>query len=88
MPPIDTFQSYSPSPQSPVTHAVAITPDDAADLTHVTRALYLGTGGDLRVTIADGSTLTFVNMVQGWHPIRVQKVWAAGTSANQIVGCW
>jgi len=48
----------------------------------------LGTGGDVRLTLADGSTVTFVNMVQGWHPIRTSKVWATGTTADHMVGCW
>ena len=88
MPIVDTFAGYSPNTQSPISHAVAITPDDTADLSHLTRALYVGTGGDVRVTLADGSTLTFVNMVQGWHPIRVTRVWAAGTTAEFLVGGW
>ena len=88
MPITDAFAGFSPSPQSPITHALAITPDDANDLGHLTRALYVGTGGDVRVTLADGGTLTFVNMVQGWHPIRVSRVWAAGTTADHLVGCW
>ena len=88
MPIVDAFQGYSPSTQSPVAHALSVSPDDGADLTHLTRALYVGTGGDVRVTLADGGTLTFVNMVQGWHPIRVTRVWASGTTADHIVGCW
>lgn len=88
MPISDPFKGYSPSLQSPISHGAAITPDDTTDLGHVTRALYLGAGGDLRVTLADGSTLTFVAMLQGWHPIRAAKVWAAGTTADHIIGCW
>lgn len=88
MPILDDFKGYSPSMQSPVTHGVAVVPDDAADLTHLTRALYIGTGGDVRVTLADGSAVTFVNMVQGWHPMRVARVFATGTTADHMVGCW
>ena len=88
MPIIDDFKGYSPSTQSPISHGTAITPDDAADLGHLTRALYVGTGGDVRVTLADGSAMTFVNMVQGWHPMRVARVWATGTTADHMVGCW
>lgn len=85
---LDDFKGYSPSLQSPATHAVAVTPDDATDLGHLTRALYVGTGGDVRVTLADGSAVTFVNMVQGWHPMRVVRVWASGTTADHMMGCW
>lgn len=88
MPITDTFEGQTPSGQSPITSAAVVTPDDANDLTHVTRAIYIGTAGDLRVTLANGGTLTFVNMVAGWHPIRVTRVWAAGTTADHIVATW
>lgn len=88
MPILDNFKGYSPSLQSPVTHGIAVTPDDATDLTQLTRALYIGTGGDVQVTLANGSAVTFVNMVQGWHPMRIVRVWATGTTADHMVGCW
>ena len=88
MPAIDPFQSYMPNLQSPLASATALTPDDGADLTHVSRALYLGVGGAVKVTLADGSIATFINMLAGWHPLRVRRVWATGTSATDIVGCW
>lgn len=87
MPITDSFAGHTPGMEAPVASAAPITPDDAADLTHVTRAVFLGTGGDLRVTMAGGETLVFVNMAPGWHPVRVARVWATGTTAAQIIGC-
>ena len=88
MPAIDDFQSYIANLQSPLSRAEAVTPDDANDLTHLTRALYIGTGGTVQLSLEDGTTVTFTNMAAGWHPIRVARVWATGTSATDIVGCW
>ncbi len=45
---LDRFKYYVPSTESPVSHAFAGTPDDGNDMTHVTQALYVGGGGDLR----------------------------------------
>jgi hypothetical protein len=83
----DRFKYYASSPESPVSHAFAVTPDDSADLTHVTRAFYVGGGGDLRVVMADGATVTFAALAPGWHPVRVRRVLATGTSATLITGC-
>jgi len=88
MPAKDDFQSHTPNTQSPVSHALAITPNDGVDLAYVSRAIFLGTGGDLTVLMADGSPASFVNMAPGWHPIRVGRVMATGTTADHIVGCW
>lgn len=88
MPATDDFQSHSPTMESPISHAVEITPDDAADLPRLTRAIHLGGAGDLRVTLRGGDEVTFAGMAAGWHPIRVARVFASGTTATAIVGCW
>ncbi|MFQ3251793.1 MAG: hypothetical protein ACI9U6_000067 [Loktanella salsilacus] len=82
----DRYKYYAASPESPVSHAFVVTPDDSADLTHVTRALYVGCGGDLRVVMADGATVTFAALAVGWHPVRVRRLLATGTSATLITG--
>ena len=84
----DRFKNYASSPESPVSHAFAVTPDDASDMTHVTRALYVGGAGDLQAMMADGTAVTFVAMSAGWHPVRVRRVLATGTTATSIVGCY
>ncbi|PIL21173.1 hypothetical protein P775_05690 [Puniceibacterium antarcticum] len=71
-----------------MTHATAITPNDTSDLSTLTRALYVGGAGDLRVTMADGNTVTFAGLPVGWHPVRVARVHSTGTTASNIVGCW
>ncbi|GIT93273.1 hypothetical protein JANAI61_37310 [Jannaschia sp. AI_61] len=85
---IDTFRGQATSLESPITNAQAVTPSDGADLSHATRALYVGQGGDLRVDMVGGATVTFVGLTAGWHPIRVTRVHATSTTADHIVGGW
>lgn len=85
---INTFDSHAKGLESPLSSAAQVTPTDAADLSHVSRALFVGAGGDLRVTTMDGQTVTFGGMAPGWHPIRVRRVLATGTTAAAIVACW
>jgi hypothetical protein len=83
----DTFRKHTRSLTSPPEHGAVVVPD--ADLCHVTRALYVGGGGNLRVRLQDGSELTLANVPAGTLiPIRVVRVLATGTSATQIVGLW
>jgi poly(3-hydroxybutyrate) depolymerase len=86
----DPFKSHARSLTSPPEHAVAILPDDAGTLDVVTRALYVGTAGDLRVRMAGGgAAVTLVNVAAGsLLPIRVDRVYATGTSAGGLLGFW
>ena len=49
------------------------------------RAIYVGTGGDLKLTV--GSTaVTFKNVPSGTLlPIRAQLIWSTGTTASNVV---
>lgn len=70
---------------SPVTGAVAVTPSDSTDLAEISLNLYVGTAGTLKVTMLDGSTVTYGAIAAGRHPLRVKRVWATDTSASNIV---
>lgn len=70
---------------SPVTGAVAVTPADDTDLAEISLNLYVGTAGTLKVTMLDGSTVSYGAIAAGRHPLRVKRVWATGTSAANIV---
>jgi hypothetical protein len=73
----------------PAGSAFAITKDDNNDLAYVTRGIYVGTSGDLKVDMADGSTVTFASLAAGVvHPLRVRKVYSSVTSALNIVGVY
>lgn len=74
---------------SPAAEAEAVTPDDDNDLAGgVTRALYVGTEGDLAVMTARGNVVTFRNAAGGYHPLRVIRVLDTGTTAADIVALY
>lgn len=63
----------------------AITPADT-DLADVTRALWVGTAGNLTLVMASGATLVLTNVPAGsLLPLKVTQVKAA-TTASGIVG--
>ena len=67
--------------------ALAVTPSDSTILP-TTRALYVGTTGNLSVVMADdGNTVLFSNVPVGIFPIQVIQVLAATTASN-IVALW
>lgn len=68
--------------------AITITPNDATDLSKVTRGLYIGATGNVRVLLYyDTVPVTFVGAVTGSVlPIRVKRVYATGTTATSLVG--
>lgn len=67
--------------------ANVVTPSDATFLP-TTRALFIGTAGDVAVQMADGQLVTFVNIANATMlPIQVNKVMAA-TSASNILAIY
>lgn len=84
----DIFEDRSSGLESPGYDAAAVTPSDSNDLQVTSRAIYVGTRGDLRVTAASGSVVTFVNLPEGFLPMRVSRVHASGTTAADIVAVW
>lgn len=67
--------------------AAEITPSDVADLQEFSRAIYVGTTGDIKVEMGEDDSVVTFKDVQGGSllPITVQKVFATGTTATNIV---
>lgn len=85
----DEFEHHTPSLTSPVSAAIAISPSDTEDLSHVTRALFVGVGGELVVTMLSGDTATLSNVQPGvMYPLRVTRVHATGTTAAAVLGLY
>lgn len=85
----DTFSNYKGGLESPATGAFTVTPSDAVDLAVTVRALYIGVGGDVKVTTVNDSTVTFVGCPAGLVlPVRVKKVFAVGSTATNIIGLY
>lgn len=69
--------------------AAAITPHDTNLLPVITRAIYVGGTGSLKVKTADGNDVTFPVVPVGTIlPIRAQQVFFTGTGASNLVALY
>jgi hypothetical protein len=75
---------------SKATDAVAVTPDDVNDLAQVpTDGLYVGIGGNIKVDMADGTTVTFTALKGGVvYPFEVSRIYDTDTTATNIVALY
>lgn len=82
------FSNFADNPAAPALSCFEIAPADAADLPSVTKALYVGTGGDIVLRPAGNDTdVVFRNVPSGFVlAVRVSAVRGSGTSAADIVG--
>lgn len=86
---MDPFISYNQNLNAPIRSGASITPDDASDLPVLPRAIYIGSGGDIAVTLADGDSVTLTGVPTGaLLPLRTQRVRQTGTSATGLVALW
>lgn len=70
---------------SPITGAVAAALSDTVDLPEVTLALYVSVAGAVKLTMIDGTVVTYPTLTAGRHHLRVRRVWTTGTAATGIV---
>lgn len=54
----------------------------------VCKALYVGVTGDVKVTMANGTDVTFKNVPVGILPIRAKRVFSTGTDASEILALY
>ena len=83
----DRYEGFARSIVGPARSGFAVAPDDATPLAAVSRAIYVGTGGDLVVVLADDADpVTLAAVPSGMLlPVRVRKVLATGTTADGLV---
>jgi len=84
---VDTFDSHSVSITAPPSNAASATPSDTSDLPFVSRAVYVGTSGDLRVLTQGGQDVTYKG-ISGTKILRVERIFATGTTASDIIYEW
>ncbi len=71
----------------PLIRGAAVTPSDSATM-QLTRQLFFGGAGNVKVTWADGTASTHAvtaGSVRNWS---VRMVWATGTTATAIEAFW
>jgi len=70
---------------APATRAEAVVPSDTVDLTYPSRAIWVGTGGDVAAVI-DGQAIVHKNVPSGTRlDIRATRINATGTTASDMV---
>ena len=68
--------------------AASVTLSDSATIPN-TRSLYIGVSGDVKVTMADGQTVTFKNTNSGVDlPVQRKKKKKNGTTATDIIALY
>jgi hypothetical protein len=89
MPIIDLHSNMTEGLASPYDNAAEVTPSDSVDLDYVTRGLWCGVAGNVKVTLLSGATVTIDHGAHALIPIRVTRVWATGTVGTpKIVALW
>lgn len=82
------FQGNQETLDGPAQHAATVSPNDSTDLANHTRALYVGTAGNIVVDmVRTGGSITLTG-VSGFLPICVKRVRSTGTTASDIVALW
>lgn len=85
---IDMYKGFQRRPAGGPGSLVEVAPDDDNDLEVVAHWLHISQGGSLVVTASRGQTVTFENILPGWHAMEVSRVHATGTTATGIVAGW
>lgn len=83
----DQYKNTGTGLESPAQDAFSVSPNDATDLQEVTRALYIGSTGDVAVIMKGGGEVTYFGLAAGQlMPVRVVRVKDTGTTATNILG--
>jgi hypothetical protein len=83
----DLYQAFRSGLESPAEGAFAITPSDSISLAIATRAVHVGSAGNLRAIMVTGEDVTFQGLMAGVvYPFRIDRVMATGTTAGGLVG--
>lgn len=80
---------YVESQSDPKSGIFSVTPNNSSDLPYTGVVLYIGTGGDVKVDASIGGTEIFKNLPDGSVlPVKVDRVYASGTTATDIIGLY
>lgn len=85
---LDPFGTASDSLIAPAREAFAVIPKDTGELNRATKAVYVGTGGDIVLrAVGSEEDVTLRNVAGGSViAIRLRAVRATGTTAANLVG--
>lgn len=81
----DRFANVGADLHGPADRAAAVTPNDTTDLPFVSKRLFIGTGGTVKIDTSGGDTVTYTAATGTYLNVRAKRVYAIGTSASNIV---
>ena len=82
----DRYAGYAGSLDDPASFCRNIAPSDSEPLPEVSRAIYIGAAGAVRLVDASGNIAVFEGLVGGSIlPVRAQQVLSTGTTATCLV---
>ena len=84
----DDFTNFRTGLESPPRRAFLVNPSDSVDMPASSRALNVGTTGDVRITTVFGDVVTLTIARGIPFPIRAKRVHATGTTAVKIVALY
>ena len=83
------FAGRAKSVEGPSDHFIAVTPNDDVDLPlGPTRGIYVGQAGVFVVMDLYGTPTAFESTDAQYHPLRVRRVLASGSTAGGIVALY
>ena len=86
---MDSFKNLSDSPDFSARKLVAVTPHNSNDLAYTTKALFIGTGGNIVVLAEDDTVAVTLKVTDGQIlPVRAIRVLETNTTATGIVGMY
>lgn len=84
-----SFSGRAWSTTGPAMALCPVAPDDTADLPGgPCRGLYVGVAGTLRLLDCAGHTVDLISGEAQYHPVRVQRVLATGTTATSVIALY
>lgn len=86
---MDSFKNLSDSPDFSARKLVTVTPHNSNDLAYTTKALFIGTGGNIVVLAEDDTVAVTLKVTDGQIlPVRARRVLETNTTATGIVGMY
>jgi len=85
----EKYEGRADNIAAPARRGFAIVASDTNDLSAETRAVYVGSAGDLVAVLSSGDEVTFAGVGGGTLlPIRAKRIKSTGTTAGQLVGLY
>lgn len=83
--PTDEFPKFPPHWQAPFRHAFAITKSDTANLTYITRAIWVGGTGNLVVDMEGGELNVAFNSVPAGTQLNIRAIKVKNSSTATVI---